>query len=750
MSLRVKAIDVEDEDFDLEFDDDFASTPLIQRSSNNDFSSCPSPASSTDDVFEIEDFTTATEWESFISAIENQLHAWNLADNPLESTSYEHNPTVTKANGSTVASGGSQSHEAMQYTGVTHGPDKYILEWHYLEDSECEDGQNVPEERILPGQEYFLTAMRELVSRRRFHTFDGHDLRKWFGLSAFIVLRPHDNRFLTDSESRMMLSSLVIAADNANCSQPVFVPVGDYWRSHHFGRISHSGTATRFGVSSCQAPPAVFRHLAGIEEFFAEEMEKCHELSARAGASLVEATGAEACQMRIAASFTFAVTADEWNFDDEWRAFEDDRDISRGLAWGTRYTPLDSLILRTTWPFFKRGSFIENPVFSDMDPLRAPEWNIHARWSSYSSSELRSKTVTPLSDSLRRFMQLALSISHYQNWSDVLMAQVSLSPTNSNSPRQSPRNARREFSDAELERRQNAIATIFNDSFGQSAEAKRRAHSHKHVHFPRGAPLESLLGGLVTHMLVRSATLTPQSMSDLWSDFISELSRYWQGSRALPGVRGATPSFKADVVHQKLQLMQACMARRGGGKEEAKAGDDSTNNSWDEWEVDNNSPESEGSDTAWVSFGSCSSNEDKRSDFDEASETDEFFDAVERDEVDEEPCSLNFENAELVRNFRCWECEDGAHPKTPPVGILKEIPRLGLLNHPERRINVPVTQEHPLMTTDMLEKEQKRLENLGTSREASLLRAELQASHLLSDMCAFRAANPCCVLADFI
>eukprot|EP01083_Nonionella_stella_P270791 917179_1 len=192
------------------------------------------------------------------------------------------------------------------------------------------------------------------------------------------------------------------------------------------------------------------------------------------------------------------------------------------------------------------------------------------------------------------------------------------------------------------------------------------------------------------------------------------------------------------------------MARRGGGKEEAKAGDDSTNNSWDEWEVDNNSPESEGSDTAWVSFGSCSSNEDKRSDFDEASETDEFFDAVERDEVDEEPCSLNFENAELVRNFRCWECEDGTHPKTPPVGILKEIPRLGLLNHPERRINVPVTQEHPLMTTDMLEKEQKRLENLGTSREASLLRAELQASHLLSDMCAFRAANPCCILADFI
>ena len=36
------------------------------------------------------------------------------------------------------------------------------------------------------------------------------------------------------------------------------------------------------------------------------------------------------------------------------------------------------------------------------------------------------------------------------------------------------------------------------------------------------------------------------------------------------------------------------------------------------------------------------------------------------------------------------------------------------------------------MTSDMLEEQQQKLQQLGSSRKASLLRAELQGAHLLS------------------
>uniref|UniRef100_A0A3P9HWY9 RAB3 GTPase activating protein subunit 1 n=1 Tax=Oryzias latipes TaxID=8090 RepID=A0A3P9HWY9_ORYLA len=36
------------------------------------------------DVFEITDFTTASEWERFVSRVEEVLNDWKLTDNPAE------------------------------------------------------------------------------------------------------------------------------------------------------------------------------------------------------------------------------------------------------------------------------------------------------------------------------------------------------------------------------------------------------------------------------------------------------------------------------------------------------------------------------------------------------------------------------------------------------------------------------------------------------------------------------------------
>lgn len=54
------------------------------------------------------------------------------------------------------------------------------------------------------------------------------------------------------------------------------------------------------------------------------------------------------------------------------------------------------------------------------------------------------------------------------------------------------------------------------------------------------------------------------------------------------------------------------------------------------------------------------------------------------------------------------------------------------------------------MTEDMISQQQEVFANLGTSKEASQIRARMQSATLLSDMQSFKAANPDSVLEDFL
>ena len=80
-------------------------------------------------------------------------------------------------------------------------------------------------------------------------------------------------------------------------------------------------------------------------------------------------------------------------------------------------------------------------------------------------------------------------------------------------------------------------------------------------------------------------------------------------------------------------------------------------------------------------------------------------------------------------------------------GVKGELKML-LLNG--EKMKEPYLQDHGVMTEDMISEQQEIYAQLGTSEEAQKIRAKMQASTLLSDMQAFKAANPNCVLHDFV
>uniref|UniRef100_T1J5I1 Rab3 GTPase-activating protein catalytic subunit n=1 Tax=Strigamia maritima TaxID=126957 RepID=T1J5I1_STRMM len=84
-----------------------------------------------------------------------------------------------------------------------------------------------------------------------------------------------------------------------------------------------------------------------------------------------------------------------------------------------------------------------------------------------------------------------------------------------------------------------------------------------------------------------------------------------------------------------------------------------------------------------------------------------------------------------------------------PDGRLRRCGDLRLLKS-EQPLYIPVTQEPTPMTEDLLEEHAEVLVQLGTDAQGTELRAKMQSACLLSDMEAFKAANPTCCLEDFV
>ncbi|KAK0396475.1 hypothetical protein QR680_001730 [Steinernema hermaphroditum] len=84
--------------------------------------------------------------------------------------------------------------------------------------------------------------------------------------------------------------------------------------------------------------------------------------------------------------------------------------------------------------------------------------------------------------------------------------------------------------------------------------------------------------------------------------------------------------------------------------------------------------------------------------------------------------------------------------KAEPVGRHCIAEGLFYLTDPNKQLFVPITQDRSPMTEDMLEEHAEYLSSL-TDADA---RANAQIGSLMSDMQAFKAANPDCCMADFV
>ena len=91
--------------------------------------------------------------------------------------------------------------------------------------------------------------------------------------------------------------------------------------------------------------------------------------------------------------------------------------------------------------------------------------------------------------------------------------------------------------------------------------------------------------------------------------------------------------------------------------------------------------------------------------------------------------------------------EDGDDSRAEGVS---ETLKIRLLNAPHAFIRAPITQEAPCMTEDALAEREAALRAFGDDDEGRAARQRIQSDSLVSDMSAFKAANPRAVFEDFV
>ncbi|XP_048390389.1 rab3 GTPase-activating protein catalytic subunit isoform X1 [Stegostoma tigrinum] len=694
------------------------------------------------EVFEITDFTTASEWERFVSRIEEVLNNWKLigstARNLLEKGEFTSGVWEEKSDEISFAD---------YKFSITH----HYLKQEYLTDKEIKEES---EEDALP------EAMQDLLSMSNDFPPRAHCLVRWYGLREFVIIAPaaSNDAVVSESKCNLLLSSISIALGNTGCQVTLFVQIQQKSRRMYVGACEGPGVRTDFEMVHLRKVPNQYHHLSGLLDIFKSKI----------GCPLTPLP-----PISVAIRFTYVLQ--DWQ-QYSWPQQPPDFDALVGgevgglefgkLPFGACEDPISELHLATTWPHLTEGIIVDNDVYSDLDAVQAPQWSVRVR-----------KADNPqclLGDFLTEFFKLCrrkestdelLGRSAFEDETkestDISQALQKLTePTTVHMPRLSTmsnmvhsarkrmhRHRRVEESPISNEVLNSILIFLFPDAAGDVSNAKRSTSRGSNVatfeeesynlycQF-KSAPSDSLTYKLSLCLcMVNFYHGGMRGVAHLWQEFVLEMRYRLENNYLIPGLATGAPDLKCCLLHQKLQMLNCCIerkkARDDGRKQTAEnALGDSMERKVSSSKV---TPEClKGETSQQKSWDSWSDSED------------EFFECLSDTE--------ELQDGDMKEEAAKGEEKDGGKKdihKWRPEGRLHQHGNLTLICTGDP-LYIPVTQEPAPMTEDLLEEQSEVLAKLGTSAEGAHLRARMQSACLLSDMESFKAANPGCCLEDFV
>uniref|UniRef100_A0A8C1V924 Rab3 GTPase-activating protein catalytic subunit n=1 Tax=Cyprinus carpio TaxID=7962 RepID=A0A8C1V924_CYPCA len=660
------------------------------------------------EVFEITDFTTASEWERY-----THTHTHTHTHRPLTSAP----PKIT--------SGSWEEHTQE----INFADFRFSITHHCLKQESAES-----QSREGAGEDVCPLALQDLLCVNNDFPPRAHCLVRWFGVREFLVISPgaHCEAVVSESKCNLLLSSVSIALANTGCLVPLFVQIQQKWRKMYSGECEGPGVRTDFEMVHLRKAPGQHTHLSGLLDIFKNKM----------SCPLTPLTPLPPISISI--RFTFVLQDGQqcsWpqqppDFDALLAGEVGGVEFGR-LPFGACEDPISELHLATTWPNLTEGIVVDNDVYSDLDPLQAPHWSVRVR-----------KADNPqclLGEFLMEFFKLCCRKESTEEVlgrnpveeegtenSDITQALSKLTepaavPIHKLSVSSMVHSARRR-----MRRHRRAEESPLNSHVLNSILLVRGCSDREHagyLHTPRSSvssedyhlynQLKSAPSDSLTYRLALCVCVVNfhhggvRAVAHLWQEFVLEMRYRWENNYLIYGLAGGAPDLRCCLLHQKLQMLNCCIERKRARDDGRKSGASDRSRL---------GPESAG--PAEVSPGKS---------WDSWSDSEEEF----------------FECLSDTEEMKDTESEKKPGSKSKAEGRLQPHGKLTLLKSPEP-LYIPVTQEPAPMTEDLLEEQSEVLAKLGTSAEGAHLRARMQSACLLSDMESFKAANPGCCLEDFV
>ncbi|XP_053554210.1 rab3 GTPase-activating protein catalytic subunit [Bombina bombina] len=685
------------------------------------------------EVFEITDFTTASEWERFISKVEEVLNDWKLIGDSTKKTPEKGEYTT-----------GLWEEKADE---ILFADFKFCIRHHYFIQESCEKEEN---ESSGDGEESLPVSMQDLLCTNNDFPPIAHCLVRWYGLREFVVISPAANdAVISESKCNLLLSSISIALGNTGCQVPLFVQVHQKWRKLYVGECQGPGVRTDFEMIHLRKVPNQYTHLSGLLDIFKSKI----------GCPLTSLP-----PVRIAIRFTYILQDWQQYF---WPQQPPDIDALVGgevgglefgkLPFGACEDPISELHLATTWPCLTEGIIVDNDVYSDLDPLQAPQWSVRVRKADNpqcmlgdfvseffklcrrkeSTDELLGKSA--FDENGKELADISQALSKLTEPAPVPIHKLSVTSMVHSAKRKIRKHRGADESPLSNEVLNAILLYLFPDAKStDGSDAKcsvstgnlsSQSESEDYTLYNqlKSAPMDSLTYKLALCLcMVNFYHGGVRGVAHLWQEFVLEMRSRWENNFLIPGLSSGAPDLKCCLLHQKLQMLNCCIERKKSRDEGKKGGvadrswDSSVNKTRDSGESDKSKYE------VGKSWDSWSDSED------------EFF------ECHSDTEELKESGQESGRKSSAKEA-----PLLKPEGRLHQSGNLTLLNTREP-LYIPVTQEPAPMTEDLLEEQSEVLAKLGTSAEGAHLRARMQSACLLSDMESFKSANPGCCLEDFV
>ncbi|XP_075465641.1 rab3 GTPase-activating protein catalytic subunit isoform X2 [Ascaphus truei] len=691
------------------------------------------------EVFEITDFTTASEWERFISKVEEVLNEWKLigdsSKKPPEKGEYTTGFWEEKGDE------------------VCFADFKFSIKHHYFLQESCEK-----EEKEDLGEDALPVCMQDLLCTNNDFPPIAHCLVRWYGMREFVVITPAANdAVISESKCNLLLSSISIALGNTGCQVPLFVQIHQKWRKLYVGECQGPGVRTDFEMVHLRKVPNQYTHLSGLLDIFKSKI----------GCPLTSLP-----PVSIAIRFTYILQDWQQYF---WPQQPPDIDALVGgevgglefgkLPFGACEDPISELHLATTWPCLTEGIIVDNDVYSDLDPLQAPQWSVRVRKAENpqcllgdfiseffklcrrkeSTDELLGKSA--FEDNGREVADISQALSKLTEPAPVPIHKLSVTSMVHSAKKKIRKHRGADESPLNTDVLNAILLFLFPDARSLNKSETRCSVSAGNISSQwesedynlysqlKSAPSDSLTYKLALCLcMVNFYHGGVRGVAHLWQEFVLEMRYRWENNCLVPGLSSGQPDLKCCLLHQKLQMLNCCIERKKARDEGRKgnvaacASDASLSRTAGDAGSTGDSAKSKYEvGKSWESWS------DSEEEFFEChSDSDELKESG-QESVGEALPKQDTKEAPLLK----------------PEGRLHQSGNLTLL-HVGEPLYIPVTQEPAPMTEDLLEEQSEVLAKLGTSAEGAHLRARMQSACLLSDMESFKGANPGCCLEDFV